>query len=82
MAEAPVLLLVHLAAPVFGQRFENAMLLVSDGENEDYFGSSLAISSDFLYTILWYQDDLGNLPRWVGDRHDGKEGDTSRGVKQ
>ncbi len=56
MTEAILLLLVLLAAPCWGQQFENDKLLASDGAKSDHFGCSNALYGDRALIGAYHSD--------------------------
>lgn len=59
MAKAIILLLILLAAPCWGQQFENQKLLPADGTGGDYFGRQVALSGDRALIGAGHDDDNG-----------------------
>jgi len=55
-----VVLLLVLAAPCWGQQFENAKLLASDGVTDDSFGHSVALCGDVALIGALFDDDNGS----------------------
>jgi len=58
-AGAVLLLLLLLAAPGFGQQFENDKLLASDGGDYHQFGYSVSLSGDRALVGSCYDDGIG-----------------------